>query len=296
MIQPCILVTGDLGYIGTHLVSVLKSRGYNVVGFDLKRGEDIRDKSQIEQIFNNNRISLVIHLAALIDVGQSEWDKMKYYQTNLVGTINLLDVMESYGCESIVFASTAAVYKTKNTPLVEGDVTDPSSIYGHTKLLAEEIIKRTCPKYIIFRFFNVAGTNTSVSRADRHSHLIPSIIRQYKNGNPVYIFGNDYQTADGTCVRDYVHVDDIVAAIVKVIDCQGLNTVINLGTSSGLSVKRVVNGLDQAVGYQLKVKTAGRRPGDTDTLVASPGRAERLLDWHCQKDIDDMIDSTFKAW
>ena len=204
--------------------------------------------------------------------------------------------MEMHGCESIIFASTAAVYQTKSEPLIETDPTVPSSIYGHTKLMAEEIIKQTCPKYTIFRFFNVAGTNSQVAAPDRHSHLIPAIIKQYKDKKPLYIFGDDYNTADGTCVRDYVHVDDIVSAIIKAGNNQGLNAVINLGTSSGLSVQEVIDALGFIVDDRLEVKTVNRRPGDTDRLVAEAGRAYRLLDWEYQKDVGDMIKSTLKYW
>lgn len=289
-------MTGDLGYIGTHLVTALKAGGLDVIGFDLKRGQDLRKKEDIIEVFYRQRIQLVIHLAALIDVGQSEWDRLKYYQTNTVGTINLVEAMEMHGCESIIFASTAAVYQTKSDPLIETDSTAPASIYGHTKLMAEEIIKRTCPKYTIFRFFNVAGTNSRVAAPDRHSHLVPAIIKQYKDKKPLYIFGNDYNTIDGTCVRDYVHVDDIVSAIVKAGNNQGLNVVINLGTSSGLSVQEVIDAFGIIIDDKLEIKTVNRRIGDTDRLVAEAGRAYRLLNWECQKDIGDMIRSTLEYW
>lgn len=297
-----VLVTGDKGYIGTHLCYLLKSKGYKIISFDFKNDVDVVDSEDLLNVFKSHKIDAVVHLAALISVPESEIYYDIYYRNNSVGTYELLLAMSDNNCNKLIFASTAAVYDFNNVDgsLTEDQPVNSASIYGHTKYLAEQFIEKMCPKfdcdYTIFRFFNVAGTCDEVARPDRHPHLIPAIIKRHLDDKPVNVYGTNYPTKDGTCIRDYVHVMDICNAIWLALEKGECNEIINLGTNTGYSVKEVIYKFDQLVEDDVKMDLLKRREGDPPYLVASNEKAKRVLGWSPKYTLEDMISSTLKYW
>ncbi len=299
-----ILVCGGAGYIGSHTVAELLDRGEDVVIADnLQKGHkkavlggklmigDLRDDAFTDKLFSKNEIDAVIQFAADSLVGESVGDPLKYYNNNVVSTLCLLRKMNEYGVRNIVFSSTAATYgEPQNTPIVETDPTVPTNPYGETKLTVEKAL-RWCYeaygiRYTALRYFNAAGAHISGKIGEDHTpetHLIP-IILQAALGQREYItiFGDDYNTEDGTCVRDYVHVTDLanahILALEKMRD-DGKSNIYNLGNGSGFSVKEVVDIAKKVTGVDISVKMGSRRPGDPAVLVASSEKANRELNW-----------------
>jgi UDP-glucose 4-epimerase len=260
-----VLITGDMGYIGGNLKMPH-------ISFDLKCGKDIRNKTDLEEVFKNNKIETVIHLGALIDVGNGEKYPLEYYYTNVEGTRLVLEVMKKYNCNKIIFASSASVYGNHEGVCSEDTPTNPVNVYGKTKLMGEEIIKDSGVDYVIFRFFNVAGGN---QQGD-------SLISKIKNSERITIYGTDYETKDGTCVRDFIHVEDICQAIIKSIDYQGVIT-LNLGSNSGYSVLEVVT--EANIPYD----TGRRREGDIIVSICDNRRAKETLGWTPKKTLKEML-------
>ena len=297
-----VLITGGSGYIGSHLSYYLKELGHTVTTIDLKDGFDLKVKRDITSIFEfNDGFDSVVHLAAKISVPESEISPVDYYNNNTLTMVPLLEVMAEFGCKHIIFSSTAAVYNPTETPLVENSRTNPESIYGHTKLVAENILSRLAIKlginYVIFRFFNVAGTNEHVRLPDEHPHIIPVIARKHRNDDHLVIYGNDYPTPDKTCVRDYIHVDDICSAISKGLDKlsedSSYNNTINLGTGRGYSVLDIVRAFNGCVDVNnpLVYEYSDRRPGDPPYLVANYDKAIKDLNWSPTRSLRDIISS-----
>lgn len=317
-----VLVCGGAGYIGSHTVYELIERGHDAVVFDsLVKGHkaavhkdaklyigDLRDREAIDRIFKENKIDAVIDFAAFSLVGESCNKPLTYFDNNVYGTLCLLEAMNRADVKKIVFSSTAATYgEPKNVPIVESDPTEPINPYGETKLTVEKMLKWSDKaygiKYVALRYFNAAGAHISGEIGEDHSpesHLIP-IILQAAAGVRDYIsiFGSDYPTEDGTCVRDYIHVTDLADAHIKALEKlnrDNTSATYNLGNGKGFSVKEIVEMAKQVTGKPIKVLTEGRRPGDPPTLIASSQRAIDELGWQPRYNTPEQIIATAWKW
>ncbi|WP_339173074.1 UDP-glucose 4-epimerase GalE [Anoxybacillus sp. FSL W8-1294] len=299
-----ILVCGGAGYIGSHAVYRLIEKGERVAVVDnLQTGHrkavhpeaifyegDIRDRHFLSNVFKKHEIDTVIHFAANSLVGESVKQPLAYYNNNVYGTEVLLDVMNEYGVKQIVFSSTAAVYgEPKQIPIQEADETNPESPYGETKLAMEKMMKWVNVahgiRYISLRYFNVAGAYGTMLGEDHRpeTHLIPLILQvPLRKREEIHIFGDDYDTPDGTCIRDYIHVLDLVDAhllAVEKLRNGGESNIYNLGNGNGFSVKEVIEAARRVTGHPIPEKVVPRRPGDPARLVASSEKAKRELGW-----------------
>jgi UDP-glucose 4-epimerase len=317
-----ILVCGGAGYIGSHTVSELLDQGEEVVVIDhlvqghraavLERAHlytgDLRDSDLLDRVFTEQTITAVIHFAADSLVGESMEDPLKYYDNNVYGTLCLLKAMHKYDVRHIVFSSTAATYgEAQRVPILETDPTQPTNPYGETKLAIEKMLK-WCDeaygiKYVALRYFNVAGAHVDGKLGEDHSpetHLIP-IILQVAQGKreKINIYGDDYDTPDGTCIRDYIHVTDLanahILALAK-LKQDGTSTVYNLGNGNGFSVKEVIDAARKVTGHEIPAEVAERRKGDPARLVASAEKAMRELNWQPQHPSLEQIIATAWAW
>jgi len=300
-----ILVLGGAGYIGSHTVSELVKAGEEVVIADnLETGHieavnkkavfyegDIRNKEFADSIFDNEKIDAVIHFAANSLVGESMTNPLKYYDNNLYGTKVLLESMVAHGVDKIVFSSTAATYgEPESIPILETDKTEPTNPYGETKLSMEKMMKWTGVahglRYVALRYFNACGAHKSGEIGEAHNpetHLIPLIL-QVPNGQreSVSIFGTDYDTKDGTCVRDYIHVTDLADAHLRAMEylqSGGESTCMNLGNCKGNSVLEVIEAAREITQKEIPVVLDKRRPGDPPVLVGSAEKARKILGW-----------------
>jgi UDP-glucose 4-epimerase len=316
-----ILVCGGAGYIGSHTAYELIDRGEDVIIVDnLETGHkravhpkaifyqgDIRDIDFLDKVFSENDIEAVIHFAANSLVGESMLKPLKYYDNNVYGTQVLLEAMNRHGVKKIVFSSTAATYgEPENIPILETDRTEPTSAYGETKLAMEKMMKWADAaygiKYVSLRYFNVAGAHMSGEIGEDHNpetHLIPLIL-QVPLGKRAYIsiFGDDYDTYDGTCVRDYIHVTDLadahILALKKLREGSG-STIYNLGNGNGFTVKEVIEAARRVTGHPIPAVVDKRRAGDPAKLVASSEKAMEELGWRPKyTNIEDMIASAWK--
>lgn len=315
-----VLVCGGAGYIGSHAVAELISRGEDVIVLDnLSKGHkeavlggklvvgDLRDGEFLDTVFKENDIEAVIQFAADSLVGESVGDPLKYYNNNVVSTLCLLTKMKQYGVDKIVFSSTAATYgEPMNVPIVETDPTVPTNPYGETKLAVEKAL-RWCYeaydiKYTALRYFNAAGAHISGRIGEDHnpeSHLIPIILQAALGKRDcITIFGDDYNTPDGTCVRDYIHVTDLADAHILALDKMrkdGKSNIYNLGNGNGFSVKEVVDLSRKVTGVDIKAKLGERRAGDPAILVASSDKAKRELGWKPKyDDLGTIIETAWK--
>ena len=314
-----ILVCGGAGYIGSHAVRQLIDRGEEVIIVDnLETGHedaihpqakfykvDIRDEEALDKVFAENKIDEVIHFAANSLVGESMTNPLKYFNNNVHGTEILLKVMVAHDVKKIVFSSTAATYgEPKNIPILESDETSPTNAYGETKLCMEKMMKWADKahgvKYISLRYFNVAGAHESGEIGEDHNpetHLIPLIL-QVPLGKREFIsiFGDDYETHDGTCIRDYIHVTDLadahILAVHKLREGSESN-IYNLGSGNGFTVKEMIETARKVTGHEIPAKVCERRAGDPAKLVASSEKARRELGWVPKhENVEDMISST----
>lgn len=317
-----ILVLGGAGYIGSHTVYELIDAGRDVVVADnLLTGFraavhpkarfyhlDIRDRAALDVLFQAEKIDGVIHFAASSQVGESMSDPLKYYDNNLHGTMVLLSAMVAHGVDKIVFSSTAAAYgEPEQVPILETDRTVPTNCYGETKLSMERMMAWVSQahglRYVALRYFNAAGALPSGSIGEAHTpetHLIP-IILQVPNGqrDKVSIFGGDYPTRDGTCVRDYIHVTDLAQAHILALDyllAGGENNVFNLGNGVGFTNKEVVEVARSVTGHPIPAEVAPRRAGDPAQLVASSEKAKAVLGWKPKYDDLNTIVATAWKW
>jgi UDP-glucose 4-epimerase len=315
-----VLVTGGAGYIGSHAVAELLDKGEEVVIIDnLQQGHrgavlggklyvgDLRDGDFLNTVFGENKIEAVIHFAANSLVGESMKDPAKYYHNNVYGTLCLLEKMNQYGVKKIVFSSTAATYgEPENVPILENDRTLPTNTYGETKLAMEKMMKWFDTahgiKYVSLRYFNAAGAHVGGKIGEDHSpetHLIP-IILQVALGQRAHIsiYGEDYATADGTCVRDYIHVSDLADAHVLAVEKlrQGADSnIYNLGNGKGFSVKEVIDIARKVTGHVIPAVIEPRRAGDPAELIASSHRARQELGWKPSRDsLEAIIESAWK--
>lgn len=300
-----ILVLGGAGYIGSHTVKRLIEHGEDVVVADsLLTGHieavdkkarfykgDIRDGEFLDMLFTKEKIDGVIHFAASSQVGESMIKPLKYYDNNLYGTMKLLEKMVEHNIKNIVFSSTAATYgEPKNIPILESDPTIPTNTYGETKLSMEKMMnwvgKAHDLHYVALRYFNAAGASLDSTIGEAHfpeTHLIP-IILQVALGqrDAISIFGDDYPTKDGTCVRDYIHVTDLADAHIlalKYLMNGGKSDVFNLGNGVGFTVKEIIEATREVTGKEIPEVIAPRRSGDPSTLIASSEKAKTVLGW-----------------
>lgn len=314
-----ILVTGGAGYIGSHTVAALLERGEEVVVLDnMQTGHrgallggklyegDLRDKELLAKLFAENGIDAVIHFAANSLVGESMQKPVKYYDNNVYGTLCLLEAMDAANVRRIVFSSTAATYgEPERVPIVESDRTQPTNVYGETKLMMERMMSWFDQvlgiKYVALRYFNAAGAHDSGKIGEDHrpeSHLIPLVLQTaLKQRESIAVFGDDYPTADGSCVRDYIHVSDLADAHLRAVDYlrEGeASNVFNLGIGEGFSVKEVIETAKKVTGLDIPVVVQARRAGDPAVLVASSEKARTVLGWNPSRTkLEDIIES---AW
>ncbi|MCP1310098.1 UDP-glucose 4-epimerase GalE [Paenibacillus tyrfis] len=316
-----IMVTGGAGYIGSHTVAELLAKGEEVVVVDnLQQGHreavlggklyvgDIRDADFLDTVFRENKIDAVIHFAASSLVGESMQLPGKYYHNNVYGTLCLLEKMNEYGVKKIVFSSTAATYgEPENVPILETDRTLPTNAYGETKLAMEKMMRWFDTahgiKYVSLRYFNAAGAHESGRIGEDHSpetHLVP-IILQVALGKRAHIsiFGEDYATPDGTCIRDYIHVTDLADAHILAVEklrAGGDSSVYNLGNGKGFSVKEVIDIAREVTGHAIPAVVEARRAGDPAVLVASSERGRTELGWQPKRHSLKQIIASAWAW
>ncbi|MGG3433231.1 UDP-glucose 4-epimerase GalE [Heyndrickxia coagulans] len=311
-----ILVLGGAGYIGSHAVYQLIDQKYDVVVIDnLQTGHrgaihpkakfyegDIRDRAFMRDVFGKEKIDAIIHFAANSLVGESMEQPLKYFDNNVYGTQIVLEMMKEFHVPHIVFSSTAATYgEPERVPITETMPTVPTNTYGETKLAMEKMMK-WCEKaygikYVALRYFNVAGARSTGEIGEDHhpeTHLIPVVLETVLGKREaITIFGEDYDTKDGTCVRDYIHVEDLIDAHIlalQYLQNGGASDVFNLGSSNGFSVKEIVDTVREVTGRGFNVKIGDRRAGDPSTLIASSDKAKRVLGWNPQKtDIRQII-------
>jgi UDP-glucose 4-epimerase len=314
-----ILVTGGAGYIGSHTVKQLLSRGHDVTVFDnLSAGHskavpaeklvvgDLRDIDQVDHLLVVNRIEAVIHFAALALVGESVKNPATYYTTNLIYTLNLIDRCRRNGIQKFVFSSTCATYGTPTAvPIVEDEKQLPINPYGNTKLAVERVLFDYAAAYpfgfCALRYFNAAGAAPDGTIGEDHdpeTHLIPIVLQVALGQRPhVEILGTDYPTPDGTCVRDYIHVDDLAAAHILALEKvgPGSHLAYNVGIGRGYSVREVIETARAVTGKTITVKEAPRRIGDPPVLVANAGKIRKELGWEAKyTDLESIVTTAWR--
>ena len=305
--KPTILVTGGAGYIGSHAVKALIGAGYEVIVLDnLVYGHrelveevlkvelivgDINDRPLLDKLFASRNIAAVMHFSAYAYVGESVTDPAKYYRNNVIGTITLLEAMIAFSIKQFVFSSTCATYGVPHTvPITEDHPQNPINPYGATKLMVERILQDFDIAYglksVYFRYFNAAGADPAGLLGEDHNpetHLLPLVLMAaLGKRDSVSIFGTDYPTPDGTCIRDYIHVTDLAEAHILGLEylLKGGNTsVFNLGNGQGFSVKEAIDTARSVTGREIKVVMSDRRPGDPPILVGSSDKARDILGW-----------------
>lgn len=299
-----ILVCGGAGYIGSHINKLLSQKGYDTIVYDnliyghreaVKWGRfieaDLCDRAALDHVFSENKIDAVFHFAAFAYVGESVTRPAKYYFNNVCNTLNLLEAMRNHGCDKIIFSSTCATYGIpEKLPITEDMPQNPINPYGATKLMVERIFKDYSIayglKYVALRYFNAAGADPDCEIGENHNpetHIIPLVLdAAYCKRPDIKVFGSDYPTRDGTCIRDYIHVTDLADAhllALEYLNKVGESGFFNLGNESGTSVLEVIDSVKRVTGKDFKVTLAPRRPGDPPTLVGSSKRAQEVLGW-----------------
>ena len=315
-----VLVVGGAGYIGAHMCKTLAEQGYEVIVCDdlstghraaLRWGQfveaTIGDTAALDALFAKHRPDAVMHFAACSLVGESVSNPLKYWRNNVSNTLNLLDAMRRHRVERFVFSSTAAIFgEPKSDLIAENHPTQPLNPYGHTKLAVERALEDACAAYGLraaaLRYFNAAGADPSALIGESHepeTHLIPRLLRRAAGeAMDVRIFGDDYPTADGTCVRDYVHVNDLAEAHLGALcqlDQQPGFQRYNLGNGAGYTVRQIVAAVEEVIGRSLDIPVGERRPGDPTTLVASSAHARAVLGWQPRHtDIRSIIETAWR--
>jgi len=320
-----ILVTGGAGYIGSHLVLALLEQGEKVLVYDnLSTGHietienlkqygdlvfyqgDLNNYTYLNDVLSQNKIDAVVHFAAFSQVGESVVNPSKYYENNVIGTINLLKAMLNNDIKKIVFSSTAATYgEPVYTPIDEKHIQNPINPYGQTKLMIEHIMDDYNRAYglksVRLRYFNVAGADSKSRIGEWHepeTHLIPNILKStFDGGKTFQMFGDDYETKDGTCVRDYINVEDLANAHILALNYLkngGETNYFNLGTNEGNTVKEVFSMCENVTGKKIPVEMKPRRAGDPAVLVADNTKAKDVLGWTPNKTLEDSIKTTYE--
>ncbi len=314
-----ILVTGGAGYIGSHVVKSLGEKGFKVLVYDnLSKGHrdavlcgslvvgDLADTVLLEQAVKEFKPDAVMHFAASIEVGESVRAPIKYYHNNAANTVNLLNVLAKYSVNNFIFSSTAAVYGNPGkSPIGEQESIKPINPYGHAKAFVEKVLEDMAVssglRYAALRYFNAAGADPGGRIGERHdpeSHLIPLILKTAKGERAgISVYGNDYPTPDGTCVRDYIHVEDLTDAhlqALRYLRDGGKSDVFNCGYGHGYSVREVIDEAKKVTGKNFTVRDAPRRPGDPPVLIADNEKIKRTLAWIPKHDsLEDIIKT---AW
>ncbi len=316
-----VLVAGGAGYIGSHVVKALGVKGYDVVTVDnLSTGFrdavlygrfyecDLLDKDELSRIMEKEKPDAVLDFAALIVVPESVEKPLAYYRNNVIGTVNLLEVMHEHQVNKFIFSSTAAVYGIlEETPIKEAAATIPINPYGHSKAMMEQVMKdyaHTSPlRYVALRYFNVAGADPDGQLGERKAnatHLVTLATRAAAGKvAELRVFGTDYDTPDGTCIRDYIHVSDLADVHVAALEYLlqgGESETFNCGYGRGASVMDVVTAAKRVTGADFPVVLSGRRAGDPPALVADPGRIKEKLGWQAKYDDLDVIIKTAWEW
>lgn len=314
-----ILVTGGAGYIGSITTLELQKKGHRVIVLDsLEQGDINRmqdfehiqgktsDRPLLDQVFSQYPIEAVVHFAAWIEAGESMQHPGKYFDNNTVGTLHLIEAMVHHGVKQLVFSSTAAVYGIpKRVPIQEGDTKDPVNAYGESKYLVERMLRWYDQihglKSMVIRYFNAAGALLDGSLGEAHepeTHLIPNVMKAAMTGQPIRLFGQDYPTPDGTCIRDYIHVLDLASAHIVTLDALTKghpSNVYNAGTGKGYSNREVIQMVEAVSSKKIEVKVEPRRPGDPDQLIADSSRLQQELGWRPQySDLRTIIESAWK--
>ncbi len=313
-----ILITGGAGYIGSHMALKLKENGYILIVLDLKSHEglikagidcvlgDMGDEEKILEILKNYNIHAVMHFAGLIEVGESVINPGKYYEQNVSGTLKLLEVLIKNNIRKFIFSSTAAIFgEPKYIPIDEAHPKNPVNPYGRSKLFVEEILKDFDRAYgfksVCLRYFNAAGADPLGRTGESHdpeTHLIPLVLQAVSGKRPnIKIYGEDYGTPDGSCVRDFIHVEDLCEAHLKALEYLDKNNqsdCFNLGNGDGVSVKTVIQKVEKVLNLKVPVELAPRRAGDPAVLVADSQKAKKILNWVPKyPDLESMIEH---AW
>ncbi len=313
-----VLVTGGAGYIGAHACKELAARGFTPVVYDnLVTGHrehvrwgnfcegDTGNADRLDACLSRFEIQAVMHFAAFIEVGESVADPMKYYENNVAKTLRLLQALLRHGRPPFVFSSSAAVYGSPTgVPIDEDHPTAPLNPYGWTKLMVERMLRDFESAYglrwIALRYFNAAGADASAEIGEHHepeSHLLPRVLAAALDGRPITVYGTDYPTPDGTCIRDYIHVSDLARAHVLALEhlLEGRRSgTFNLGQGRGYSVMEVIRKAAEITGREIRVLAADRRPGDPPILIASNQKASGEIGWRPQhSDLENIISS---AW
>jgi UDP-glucose-4-epimerase GalE len=313
-----VLVTGGAGYIGSHMVQGLRRAGYRTVILDnLSEGhraavrdaelieEDIADKGAVRAILRRHRPSAVLHFAAFCSVKESVENPIKYYHNNVTGTAALLEAALEVGVPRFIFSSTAAMYgEPREIPITETHPLQPINPYGWSKFMGERMLADAAAayglRYVIFRYFNAAGAETAAGLGEDHrpeTHLIPLAVRAaILEDREMEVFGTDYPTRDGSCIRDYIHVQDLADAHLRglqYLEGDGESVALNLGTETGTSVLEILEAVERVTGLPVPHKRSGRRAGDPAVLVASNARARQVLGWTPKRDLDEIITSAY---
>ncbi len=315
-----ILICGGAGYIGSHVNKELNKAGYDTIIFDnliyghkeaVKWGRfvkgDLKNTSEIESVFEHNHIEAVIHLAAYAYVGESVENPEKYYYNNVVNTLNLLQVMLKHDCKNIIFSSTCATYgEPASLPITEDMPQNPINPYGATKLMIERVFRDYSKayglKFVVLRYFNAAGADPDGEIGESHDpepHIIPLVLDAASGmREDIKVFGTDYDTEDGSCIRDYIHVSDLAKAhllALEYLDNKGIPGFFNLGNEKGTSVFEIIESAKRVTGNDFKVVLADRRPGDPAILVGSSKKAKEILKWDPKyADIDIIVEHAWK--
>lgn len=315
-----ILVVGGAGYIGSHLVKELVEKEEVIVLDNLTTGHreavdsraifvegDLGNEEDLKMIFSSYPIKAVMHFAAFSLVGESVVDPLKYYQNNVAATLTLLKVMMKHNVKNFIFSSTAATYGIPNVEIIdEQTAAAPINPYGHSKLMIEQILadfsKSYDLRYVILRYFNAAGAHESAKIGESHepeTHLIPIVLQQLLGQrDKVSVFGTDYDTADGTCIRDYIHVTDLASAHILALEAllteKKRAEIYNLGNGLGYSVKEVIETCEAVTGVKANVEMAGRRAGDPARLVASSQKIYSELGWKAERNLEQIIGDAWK--
>ncbi len=314
-----ILVCGGAGYIGSHVVLELIKKNYDVIVIDnLSNGHkeflqkdarfyegDIRDEKLVEKIIHDEKIDSVIHFAAFSLVGESMINPTKYYDNNVLATFSLLNSLRKNNVKKIIFSSTAAVYgEPQSIPITEDNPVNPINPYGETKIVIEKMLhwfdKAYGIKYVALRYFNVAGADETGQIGEAHNpetHLIPIILKAVRDNKTIKIFGNDYPTPDGTCIRDYIHVTDLAAAHILALEkLSDQSKIYNLGNNKGLSVMEIVKTAEIVTGKKINYEIAPRRVGDPAILIASSEKIKNELGWQPKFCTPEKIISSAWNW
>ena len=311
-----ILVTGGAGYIGSFMIRKLKAEGHMIVvvdnlsyghieavkGFDLRKIDLVTEKEKVFTLFQNEKFDAIVHMASFIQMGESFTNPSKYYRNNVLGFLNLIDAMVKNNCMKIILSSSAGVYGNPiKLPIEEDDPKNPLNPYGETKYIMERILEDYDSayglKFISLRYFNAAGGAIDGSIGEDHpeeSHLIPNIIAKALKNEEVQIFGEDYDTADGTCIRDYVHVLDLVdahALALNFLEKENKSEIFNIGIGKGYSNKEVIKMVEKIGNLNVNVRYGSRREGDASVLYASNAKIKNDMDWSPKYDLDAIIES-----